>query len=154
MEDRYFDDFQVGETFLSQGATLSESQILDFALRYDPQPFHMNVEAARESPYGGLIASGWQTLALASRLILSEKVITACSLGSPGVDELRWLKPVRPGDTLRVKGEFRELTPSRSKPDRGIAKVFYEVSNQNDEVVMSYFIIHMLARRLDAPQGK
>ena len=106
--DLYFDDFDIGQTFRSKGATLSEAQILDFPFTYDPQPFHLDVAAAREGPFGGLIASGFQTLAVAFRLFYQEKVINACSMGSPGMDHLRWLAPVRPGDTLFVRAEVLE----------------------------------------------
>lgn len=147
MEALYFDDFEIGQTFSTRGATLTESMILEFAQRYDPQPFHMNRVAAERSIYGGLIASGFHTLAMASRLWLSENVFAACSLGSPGIDELRWVMPVRPGDSLHVRAEVLEKRPSASKPDRGILRMRYEVVNQNGEVVMSHIIIHLLARQ-------
>ena len=98
---------------------MSEAQILDFALAYDPQPFHLDRTAAEASPYGGLIASGFQTLALAFRMFYQEKVINACSMGSPGMSELRWLGPVRPGDTLRTEAEVLSTRPSRSKAGPG-----------------------------------
>ncbi len=147
MTRRYFDDLSVGDVFESQGKTVSESEILEFALKYDPQPFHMDVEAARESIYGGLIASGFQTLALAFRMLFQEGVFTGTSLGSPGMDELRWVKPVYPGDTIRNRGEVIELKPSRSKPDRGMVRVRYTVLNQDDEPVMTLSALHILSRR-------
>jgi acyl dehydratase len=147
MQDRFFDDFQVGERFVSRGITLSESQILDFALVYDPQPFHIDKEAATDTPYGGLIASGFQTLAIAFRAIYDADVIKHCSLGSPGLDELRWLKPVRPGDTLRTEGVVRNTRASQSQPDRGILHMDFEVKNQIGEVVMTFTGIHLLRRR-------
>ncbi len=147
MQDLYFDDFEAGQEFTSKGATLSESQILDFALLYDPQPFHLDVNAAAEGPFAGLIASGFQTLAVAFRLFYQEKVINACSMGSPGLDELRWLRPVRPGDTIKVKGSVRETRPSRSKPDRGTVIMDYEVTNQHGEAVMTFTAIHIFARK-------
>lgn len=146
MKEYYFDDFQIGESFTTQGATLTESMILDFAQLYDPQPFHMDRVAAEQSIYGGLISSGFQTLSIASRLWLAEKVFAKCSMGSPGMDEVRWYLPVRPGDTLRVRAEVVEKRPSASKPDRGILRMLYEVFNHNEEKVMSYVITHMLAR--------
>jgi acyl dehydratase len=148
VQDLYFDDFEPGQEFHSKGATLSESQILDFAMLYDPQPFHLDVNAAAEGPFGGLIASGFQTLAVAFRLFYQEKIINACSMGSPGLDELRWLRPVRPGDTLKVKGTVREKRPSSSKPDRGTLLMDYEVSNQHGEAVMTFTAIHIFARRV------
>lgn len=151
MDDaRYFDDFQVGESFETAGATLGEAAILDFALKYDPQPFHLDKVAAEAGPYDGLIASGFQTLALAFRLFHGEKIINACSMGSPGMDELRWLKPVRPDDTIHVRAKVREMRPSASKPDRGILLMDYEVLNQEEEAVLSFIGIHILARRTRA----
>lgn len=154
MEALYFDDFEIGQTFSTRGATLTESMILEFAQRYDPQPFHMNRVAAERSIYGGLIASGFQTMALASRLWLSENVFAACSLGSPGIDELRWVMPVRPGDSLHVRAEVLEKRPSASKPERRILRMRYELVNQNGEVVMNYIIIHLLARQQAAARGE
>ncbi len=147
MSERYFDDFDIGDKFTSKGITVSEAAILDFALAYDPQPFHLDVQAAAESPYGGLIASGFQTLALGFRAFYDANVINACSMGSPGMDELRWLRPVRPGDTLRTEAQVTEKRPSESKPDRGILRMAYEILNQDDEVVMTFSTIHIFARR-------
>jgi acyl dehydratase len=143
----YFDDFQPDQVFDSKGVTLSESQILDFALLYDPQPFHLDKEAAAVGPFQGLIASGFQTLALAFRIFYQADVINAASMGSPGLDELRWLKPVRPGDTLKVKATVREKRASRSKTDRGTVIMDYEVANQLGEAVMTFTAIHILARK-------
>ncbi len=147
MQELYFDDFQPGQTFQSKGATLSESQILDFALLYDPQPFHLDKEAAAEGPFDGLIASGFQTLSVAFRLFYQEKVINACSMGSPGLDELRWTRPVRPGDTIKVAATVKEARPSRSKPDRGTVIMDYVTTNQRDETVMTFTAIHIFARK-------
>ena len=146
MSERYLDDFEVGERFRGVGITVSEAQILDFALAYDPQPFHINKEAAAESPYGGLIASGFQTLAIGFRSFYQAGVINHCSLGSPGLDELRWLKPVRPGDTLHAETVVRSTRASRSKPDRGIVHMDWAVKNQAGEVVMTFTGIHLLRR--------
>ena len=99
MSKRYWEDFEVGERFVGPGITLSEAQILEFALMYDPQPFHIDREAAAESPFGGLIASGFQTLAIGFRSFYQTGAINHASIGSPGFDALRWLKPVRPGHT-------------------------------------------------------
>jgi acyl dehydratase len=147
MQDRFFDDFQVGERFVSRGITLSESQILDFGLLYDPQPFHIDKEAAADTPYGGLIASGFQTLAITFRAFYDTGVIKHCSLGSPGFDELRWLKPVRPGDTLHTEATVKSKRASKSQPDRGILHMAYEVKNQIGEVVMTFIAIQILRRR-------
>ena len=147
MSGRSFDDFEVGERFVSPGITVSEGQILDFALAYDPQPFHLDKEAAAVSPYGGLIASGFQTLALGFRAFYQTGVISHCSIGSPGLDELRWLKPVRPGDTLHAETVVKSKRASRSKPDRGIVYMDWEVKNQAGEVVMTFSGMHLLRRR-------
>lgn len=147
MRDLYFDDFKVGQCFTSRGATLSEAQILDFAWTYDPQPFHIDKVAAAEWGYGGLIASGFQTLLVAFRLYFQEKIITAASLGSPGLDELRWLKPVRPDDTIHVETEVLEMRPSVSKPDRGSLRMGFKVVNQQGETVMTFIAIHILRRQ-------
>jgi acyl dehydratase len=145
--DRYFDDFTVGERFTTRGVTLTESTIIDFALAYDPQPFHLNTEAARESIYGGLIASGFQTLVLGFRMVLETGIFRASSMGSPGFDELRWLRPVRPGDTLHTEIEVIEKTPSRSKPDRGIVRLAYRIRNQKGEEVLTFLSMQLLKRR-------
>jgi acyl dehydratase len=146
-QDLWFEDFEPGQRFRTAGATLSEAQILDFAWAHDPQPFHIDKEAAAASPYGGLIASGFQTLLVSFRLIHQERIINAASLGSPGLDELRWLRPVRPGDTLRVEAEVRESRPSGSRPDRGMVVIAYTVMNQAGEPVMTYRALHLLRRR-------
>ncbi len=147
MNDRYFDDFAVGERFVTPATTLTESMLLDFAYRYDPQPFHIDAVAARESIYGGLIASGWQTLVHAYRMFIGQGLFSACSMGSPALDELRWKLPVRPGDTLHVAAEVREMRASQSKPDRGLLTMGYAVRNQEDAEVLTFRITHMLARR-------
>lgn len=145
--DRYLDDFTLGECFSTPAVTLTESGIIDFALKYDPQPFHLDANAAGESLFGGLIASGFQTLALSFRLFIQSGILERCSMGSPGIDELRWQAPVRPGDTLQTLVEVVAVTPSRSKPDRGILRLQYRVRNQHNDVVLSYIINHFLARR-------
>lgn len=143
----WWEDFAQGQVFTTGGATLTEAQIIEFAMRHDPQPFHIDVEAAKATFYGGLIASGFQTLLTTFRLFHAENIINTCSLGSPGIDELRWLVPVRAGDTLRVRAEVLETRPSRSRPDRGFATVLYATTNQRDETVMTYRCPHILARR-------
>ena len=144
--DRYFDDFQVGERFRSPGVTLTESDIIGFALAYDPQPFHIDAEAAAKSSFGGLIASGLHTLSLGWRMFLDEGVLRACSMGSPGIEELKWTAPVRPGDTLYTEAEVLEMRPSSSKPDRGSLRMGYRVVNQRQETVLTMTIIQILKR--------
>ncbi len=144
---RYFEDFAVGDRFRTAGVTLTEAQILDFATVYDPQPIHTDIEAARKSPYGGLIASGYQTIALAFRLFYQERVINDACVGGPGMDEIRFFKPVRPGDTVHAEVEVIDARPSRSKGDRGYLRMLYRLLDQEDEPVMSYQIVHILLRR-------
>jgi len=146
MDTRYLDDLNPGQTFSTPGVTLTEAEIIDFAWRYDPQPFHLDANAAAESPYGGLIASGFQSLAVCFRLFIQSGILAESSLGSPGIDELRWLAPVRPGDTLHCEVEVLEVRPSRSKPDRGIARLRYQAINQRSEVVLSFVVNHLLRR--------
>jgi acyl dehydratase len=147
MTDRYFEDFEVGERLTTPGITLTESLIIDFAMRYDPQPFHIDVEAAKESNFGGLIASGFQTLALGFRMVLETGVFRACGMGSPGFDELRWLRPVRPGDTLHSELEVVDKKPSSSKPDRGTLRIKYWIKNQRGEDVIAFTSMHLARRR-------
>lgn len=147
MQGLFFEDYAVGQVIRTPGATLTEAQVIDFALHYDPQPFHLDKGAAEASMYGGLIASGWQVGALAFRLVTLSNILTDTSLGSPGLDELRWLKPVRPGDTLHVELTVEELRPSRSKPDRGIVLMAYAVKNQREETVMTLKALQLTRRR-------
>jgi acyl dehydratase len=143
----FLDDLAAGQRFTTPGITLTEGEIIDFAWRYDPQPFHLDAVAAAESPYRGLIASGFQTLAIAFRLFIQSGALRASSLGSPGIDELRWLAPVRPRDTLHCELEVLEVKPSSSKPDRGIARLKYAAVNQRGEPVLTFVVLHLLARR-------
>jgi acyl dehydratase len=141
----YLEDFTVGDRFESRGMTVTESAIIDFAERYDPQPFHRDVEAARASIYGGHIASGMQTVALTFRLFLDTGVLAA-NMGSPGFDELRWHMPVRPGDTLHVAAEVMEVRPSSSKPDRGIVRFRVSTLNQQGQTVQTVVCNQLLMR--------
>jgi acyl dehydratase len=147
MDTRYLDDLTPGQRFTSPGLTLTEAEIIDFAWRYDPQPFHLDANAAANSPYGGLIASGFQSLAICFRLFIQSGVLAESSMGSPGIDELRWLAPVRPGDTLHSEIEVLEVRPSNSKPDRGIARLKYQAVNQRGEAVLSFIVNHLLRRK-------
>ncbi len=147
MDTRYLDDLVPGQRFTSPGLTLTEAEIIDFAWRYDPQAFHLDANAAAGSPYGGLIASGFQSLAICFRLFIQSGVLAESSMGSPGIDELRWLAPVRPGDTLHSEIEVLEVRPSSSKPDRGIARLKYHALNQRGETVLSFIVNHLLRRR-------
>ena len=142
----YLEDFKPGDRFESASLTVSEALILEFARFYDPQLFHTDPEVAKAMVYGGLIASGIQTIAITFKLFLETGTLAACSLGSPGLDEIRWKIPVRPGDTLRVVAEVLEARASTSKPDRGIVRLLYTTFNQRGEVAMT-MIGNQLCRR-------
>jgi len=143
----WFEDFPVGMTVELPGPVLTRESILEYAQRYDPQPFHVDEEAAKRSPYGGLIASGWHTVSLAMRMICDAYLLDAASLGSPGVNQVRWLKPVRPGDSLRLRMTVLEAKPSTSKPDRGTVLHRWDVLKQNGETVMTMEGYGMFRRR-------
>ncbi len=148
LEGLYFEDLVEGMTWGSPGATLTESQIIDFALQFDPQPFHVDREAAtNQSIFGGLIASGFHTLALAFRLFMQTGVMRAASLGGPGMEDVKWLRPVRAGDTIRTITTIVRLTPSRSKPDRGAVVWAFDVLNQAGETVMVAKLTSLVKRR-------
>jgi acyl dehydratase len=136
-EERYFEDYIPGTVHEFGSMTVEKSEVMDFARRFDPQPFHTDPMTAKQSVFGGLIASGWHTACLTMRMLVDHFISHAASLGSPGVDEIRWLKPVRPGDTLSVRITLIEAQRSRSKPDQGFIRGFTEVLNQHREVVMT-----------------
>lgn len=142
----YFEEFKVGDKFKSAGVTFTESGIIHFALQYDPQPFHIDVEAASKSQYKGLIASGFQTLALVFRMYIQEGIIKQ-GMGSPGIDELRWLLPVRPGDTLHVESEVLNTRASSTRSDRGYVEIFCSMINQRDETAMTLRLTQIIRRR-------
>jgi acyl dehydratase len=144
---RYLEDFQPGEVIELGQHTITKESILAFAREFDPQIFHLDDEAAKDTIYGGLIASGWHTGSLTMRLLYDGLVKNTISFGSPGIDELRWLKPVRPGDTLSARLTVLEVIPSRSKPDRGILRSLMEMRNQHGEVVLTIKGLGMFGRR-------
>lgn len=143
----YFDDFEVGRTIEIGTYTVTEEEILTFARQYDPQPFHIDAEAAKRSIYGGIISSGWMTCSVMMRLMVKGFLGKAASMGSPGVDEIRWLKPVYPDDTLSVSITCLELRPSQSKPDRGVAVHRWEAHNQRGELVCTLTGMGLFGRR-------
>jgi acyl dehydratase len=136
MPGRYFEDYAVGQKFGSGTATMTAERIKSFAREFDPQPFHTDEEAARHTFFGGLVASGWHTASMAMRIMCDEYLLRSSSLGSPGIDSLQWLLPVRPGDTLRVRLTVLEARPLKSRPGVGLVKSRHEVLNQHDQVVM------------------
>lgn len=153
VEDRYFEDYVPGTVYEFGSIAVEESEMIAFAGRFDPQLFHTDPVAAGKSVFGGLIASGWYTASLTMRLLVDHYISHVASLGSPGVDELRWLKPVRPGDSLLLRVTVADVTPSRSKPDRGMLQSYIEVLNQQGEVVMTMKAMNLLLYR-EEPGGK
>ncbi|THH35118.1 MaoC family dehydratase [Aliishimia ponticola] len=143
----YFEDMTEGFTYETGEKSLTQEEIITFAKQWDAQPFHLDEEAAKASPYGRIIASGFHTLLTAFNLTLAASDWSDSSMGSPGMDEIRWKAPVYPGDTLKVRATVLKATASRSKPDRGFVDVFNEIINQSGAVVASYKATHMLKRR-------
>ena len=144
----YFEDLQVGAEQLFGHYDVTREEVLEFARKYDPQPFHLSDEAAAQTHFGRLAASGWHTGAMSMRVLVdSIRDVPQASLGSPGIDELRWLKPVYPGDRLTVSGRILDKTPSRSKPDLGSFRTETVVTNQDGEPVMRYISIVLIKRR-------
>ena len=137
MSERYFEDFETGEVLELGSRTVTEDEIIQFARQFDPQPFHLDPEAAADSVFGGLIASGWHTGAMWMRLYVDNMLGSASAQGSPGVEELRWLAPVRPGDTLHGRLTVLETTPSGRRPDRGTVRIRGEMVNQDGVTVLS-----------------
>lgn len=149
---KYFDDFVVGETIELGSVEVTEEAILEFAREFDPQPFHVDPEAARETPFGGLIASGWHTCALYMRLLCDGMIADSSSQGSSGMEELRWLVPVRPGDTLTARYTVLDLRRSSTKPHRGTVTFSSEMLNQHGDVVLRMVGRGQYGTR-DAPRG-
>ena len=133
--EHFLEDLSVGQTFDSGRLTMDESRIKSFAAEFDPQPFHLDDAAARSTLFKGLAASGWHTAALTMRLLVEADFKPAGGIVGAGFDELRWPKPVRPGDELRVESEILEIRPSKSRPDQGMVKVRYTTYNQHGEAV-------------------
>jgi acyl dehydratase len=151
-ENRYFEDYEAGRVYEFGSVVVTEPEIIEFALRFDPQDMHIDPERASEGRFGGIIASGWHTIGLAMRLYVDHFLSAVASLASPGVDEVRWPNPVRPGDTLHIRVTILDAIPSRSKQDRGVVRAHLEAFNQNDESVLSLIALSILGRR--QPAGK
>jgi acyl dehydratase len=147
MARRYFEDFAPGQVIELGSRTIDAESIMAFGREYDPQPFHTDPAAAAQTVFGGLIASGWQTAGIQMRLLVDGLLSQTVSMGSSGVDELRWLKPVRPGDTLSLRVTVVEATPSKSRADRGTLRFKSEVLNQKDETVMTVIGTLLIGRR-------
>ena len=147
MITRYWEDFKVGEVEQIGGKRVDKDEIIAFAKQYDPQPFHIDEAVAKQSMYGGLIASGWHTCAMVMRMMCDAYMLQSASVGSPGIDNLKWLKPVRPGDIISARRTTLETRASKSKPDIGIVNNLWEVFNQDGEMVMSMQGYGMFRRR-------
>jgi acyl dehydratase len=150
IDDRYLDDYTEGGRYRFGEESVDAEEIMEFARRYDPQSIHTDPVAAADGPFGGLIASGWQTAALMMRLYADNYLTSVASLASPGIDELRWVRPLRPGDRLTLVCETTGVRPSRSKPDRGILTTDVVLLNQDGEQVLTATALNMVARRTTA----
>jgi len=144
---RYWEDFAVGDVVEIGPVTVSAAEIVEFASRFDPQPFHLDDDAGRATPFGGLIASGWHTTALFMGMFVRAVLLDSASLGSPGVDEIRWRAPVRPGDTLTGRSTVTDVQPSSTSPQRGTVFTANEVFNQDGTLVLSLKARGFFARR-------
>ena len=144
----YFEDLEIGRVTEFGSYDVTREEVLEFARKYDPQPFHLSDEEAAKTHFGRIAASGWHTTAMTMAVIARHVVAhEQAGLGSPGIDELRWKKPVYPGDTLNVRGEILEKTPSRSRPEMGSFRTRTTVTNQNGETVMTFISIVLIRRR-------
>ena len=146
-EGRYFEDYVAGSVYEFGPIKVERGQVISFAQQFDPQEFHTDPESAKNTEFGGLIASGWQTACLTMRLFIEHYISKVASLGSPGVDEIRWKIPVRPGDELSIRVTVLKTKRSKTKPDRGIIHSFIETMNQNKEVVMTVKPVNFLLCR-------
>jgi acyl dehydratase len=144
---RYWEDYEVGQEFDLGSTSFTADEIVGFARQYDPQSFHVDADAARQSMFGSLIASGWHVTAKLMRLFVDNYVDQRTALGSPGVEEIRWLKPVRPGDTLNALVECAGKVPSKSRPEMGIVHEQWRATNQKGELVMTLKGTNMVRRR-------
>lgn len=144
---RYFEDFRVGEKTDLGRYTVTEAEILSFARQYDPQRIHTDRDFAAQGPFGELIASGWHTCAMFMRMLVDAMLMESSAIASPGVDGIRWIRPVRAGDVLRAEAEAIEVMPSRTRPDRGLVKHDCKVFNQQDELVMTLRTLALFSRR-------
>ena len=146
-EDKYFEDYEVDRIYKLGSVQVELAEVIEFATRYDPQYFHVDENRAKESIYGGVIASGWHTASMMMRVFADNFLSDVSSMGSPGLDELRWYLPVRPGDTLFVSAIVLETRLSKSKPDRGVMRTRTEVHNQNNELVLSSTAVNFMRRQ-------
>ena len=153
IDHRYFEDYLPGASASYGPIEVSAEEIVEFARKFDPQEFHVDAERAASGPFGGLVASGWHTASLMMRLLVDRYLSKVASLGSPGVDELRWLAPVRPGDRLWVRIHVIEARRSQSKPDRGLVRSAIDVCNQRGETLMTVKAMTLMRCRTSMPAG-
>lgn len=146
-EDRYLEDYVEGDIHEFGPIAITENDITEFGRKFDPQVFHTDPVKAKETVYGGLIASGWHTCGIFMRLFAGHYLAGPASLGSPGVDELRWWKPVRPGDRLKLRITVHKVKPSKSKPDRGVLYSYCEMVNQDDQVISTMMALNLIRYR-------
>ena len=152
---KYFEDYSPGTTYDCGTVSVDQAEILSFAKKFDPQPIHVDPDAAARGPFGGVIASGWHTAALVMRQLVEHFLSAEGGLASPGIDEIRWPNPVRPGNTLRVRATVADARRSNSKPDRGILTTAIEAVNQDGQTVMRATAINfVLVRPAPAPAGR
>jgi acyl dehydratase len=147
IDDRYFEDYGPGAVHEYGYIEVTEAEMLEFARTFDPQPIHTDPQFAASGPFGGLIASGWHTTAIFMRLLADHYISRVASLASPGIDELRWPAPLRPGDSVRVRATVVEARLSRSKPDRGLVRTHAQLINQNDQDVLRLDAMNIIGRR-------
>ncbi len=147
---RFFEDIKADQVYEFGTITVSEKDIIDFARQFDPQDFHLDPAKAASSLFGGIVASGWHTTAVVMRLYVDHYLSHVANLGSPGVEDIRWPSPLRPGDTLRIRVTILEARPSRSKPDRGIVRVHVEAINQTNNLVLSMIGVSFVGRRQES----
>lgn len=143
----YFEDLELGQVETFGPLTVTADAIIEFAREYDPQPFHLSDDGAKGTLFGSLAASGWHTAAMTQRLIIGYREEALASMGSPGLDDLYWRKPVYPGDELRARTSIVDKTPSKSRPEMGTVRIAIETLNQRDDVVMSFTLIVMVGRQ-------
>src|SRR5229473_1088794 len=153
MTERFLEDFAIGQIFRSGRLRIDKERIKTFGAEFDPQPFHLDENAARDTIFGGLTASGWHTAAVTMRLLVESGLKPAGGIVGAGADEFRWPRPVRPGDELRTESEVLEVRPSRSRPDQGLIKVRTTTLNQDDEAVQ-VIIANLVVPRRPPPDGK
>ena len=143
----FFEDFEVGQIIETGSYTLDEQEIIEFGLKYAPVPYHTDPEAAKETSFGGLVAAGYQTAAVTFGLFAKTGALAESGMGSPGVDSLRWKRPVKAGDTLHALANVIELSPAEKEGGRDAVRIRYDTLNQNDEIVMTLTSLHFVRRR-------